>query len=667
MSRTVDQIAKLRREIRQHDHLYYVEGKPAISDAAYDRLFEELKSLEFAHPELITPDSPTQRVGGSPLSSLPPFEHRIPLLSLDSLFTQSDVEAFDARIRKSAGIETVDYIVEPKFDGLSVEVVYQNGVFAKAATRGDGVKGEDVTHNVKTIRSLPLTLEGPNIPSELHLRGEVILPLQGFAKLNGRLVEEGEEPFANPRNAASGSLRQLDPTIAAARPLDIYLYDLLYAANWAPRTHEEVLESLARWGVRINSHYKRVTGVAGILGFHQEIGVLRDKLDYEIDGIVAKVNDLPLQRLLGLRSRSPRFAFAFKFKPREEVTTVEDIVVQVGRQGTLTPVAILKPVDVGGVTVSRATLHNLDIVQKLDVRVGDEVRVARAGDVIPEIIEVHHQARVKSLPLFEMPSRCPVCGAETSREGAYIYCTGGYTCRAQTKWGIIHYASRRAMDIEGLGEETVTSLLEKHLIENVADIYALTRERLLTLEGFKDKKADNLLAGIEASRHQSLPRFLFALGIRHVGEQVAKILIDHFGDLESLMRATPEEIQTVHGIGEEIAASVCDFFASERNRDLIATLFKRGVEPKIAAKKVTGGALSGKTFVFTGELSTMTRTQAQEKVEALGGKATGSVSKSTSYVVAGEAAGSKYEKAVKLGVTILTEEEFNKLINGEKS
>lgn len=655
-------LQKLRAEIRRHDAAYYIHDKPTVSDAAYDRLFQELKALEAKHPDCITPDSPTQRVGGAPLDFLPKATHKVPMLSLDSLFGEDDIVAFDKRVKKETGLESVEYVAEPKFDGLSMELIYVDGAYQKAITRGDGVIGEEVTQNIRTIRSLPLTLEGKNIPKEIHFRGEVVLPLKGFEKFNKRLIEKGEEPFANPRNAASGAVRQLDSRVAAERPLDIYLYGVGYASEFKAETHWQVLEEIQNWGFR-SAPFKRICrSVEEILAYHRDLNAERDRLDYEIDGVVVKVNDLSLQEMLGSKSRSPRWALAFKFKPRQEVTRVDDIVVQVGRQGTLTPVAILKPVDVSGVTVSRASLHNLDIVQKLDVRVGDEVQVARAGDVIPEVVAVHPEKRPKQSAEFEMPSSCPVCAAPVIREGAYFYCTGGYACPAQLKWSILHFASRRAMEIEGLGEETVDLLLTEGLIRNAADLYVLEKEQLLTLEGFKEKKAQNLLDGIEASKTQPLSRFLFGLGIRHVGEEIARILIAHFKNLDRLAEATEDEIQEVQGIGPQIAKSVLAYFGDSKNKKLIRLFEERGLKPKKEAPVNAEGPLTGKIFVITGELEGMPRSEAQKKIIALGGKVTGSVSKKTSFVVVGENPGSKFDDAQKLGIEILNKEQFLKMV-----
>lgn len=654
-------IDELKKLIWHHDRQYYLLDKPEIADASYDALYQELVQLEHDFPDLITPDSPTQRVGGKALDNLPQFVHRVPLGSLESLFTREDVEAFDLRIRKGVGDEKVEYVVEPKLDGLSMEVVYRDGSFYKAATRGDGVTGEDVTHNVRTIKSLPLSLKGNSIPRELHLRGEVIIPTRGFEKLNQSLLEQGEEPFANPRNAASGSMRQLDPTVAASRPLAIYVYDLLYADGWNPLTQQEILEAFGEWGLPVNPHHELVDGVEGIQKFHSLLESKRDTLETEIDGVVAKLNSLNLRKQLGERARSPRWAFAYKFTPRREVTFVDDIVVQVGRQGTLTPVAILKPVDVGGVTVSRATLHNLDIVRKLNVHAGAKVKVARAGDVIPEVIEVLEPAPSATRTEFEMPTHCPACQAPVLQEGSYFLCSGGSTCPAQLKWGLVHYASRRAMDIEGLGEETVQLLYGEHLVKNIADLYRLTREDLLKLEGFKDKKAGNLLAALEKSKNQDLARFVFGLGIRHVGEEVAKLLVMHLGGVNQIAEASEEGLSRIHGVGPQIAKSVQVFFSNPRNQKLLEELDALGVRPLAPLPSTTNGIFQGKTFVLTGEMQQMTRDEAKALIESLGGHVSGSVSKKTSYVVAGENPGSKLQKARDLGVEILDETQFHAL------
>lgn len=651
------QIEKLRKNIRHHDYLYYVLDRPEISDATYDQLYQELIELEEAHPELMTLDSPTGRVGGAPAKSLPKISHRVPLLSLESLFTEEEVKLFDGRIRKATEDKDVCYITEPKFDGLSIELVYKDGRFQHAATRGDGSVGEEVTRNVKTIRSLPLQLMGSDYPDQMGLRGEIVLPLSGFSKLNKALIEEGQEPFANPRNAASGSIRQLDPRIAASRPLDVYVYEILWSSE-VFHSHWEILLKLEKWGFKVTPLKKKLTSLLGIFSYHEDLLSRRDFLDYEIDGIVVKLDDLQLRSSLGARARSPRWAFAYKFKPRDGVSIVQDIVVQVGRQGTLTPVAILKPVQVGGVTVSRATLHNLDIVEKLDVRVGDQVQVKRAGDVIPEISAVN--PRKSPAVKFQMPKACPVCESPVVREGSYFYCTGGLICRTQLEGSLIHFASRRAMDMEGLGEETVKILLRENKIKDASDLYLLKKEDLLDLEGFKEKKAENLIHGIQKSKQQALPRFLFALGIRHVGEEVARLLMNHAGSLDALGRLSREEIQQIPGIGPQIAESVVQFFDNPLNQEMILRFFKRGLLPQSENRR-RGGPLTGKSFVFTGEME-ISRDKAKEEVAKQGGKILSRVSKKTDYVVVGINPGSKKDEATKMGIPILSEEEFKALI-----
>lgn len=658
------ELEALREQIRRHDESYYVHSRPTISDQEYDRLFERVKVLEEEHQGLITEDSPTQRVGGHARDTLAKFHHERPLLSLESLFTAEDVAAFIKRIQKTLDCD-VTYVAEPKYDGLSLEVIYEQGRFVAAGTRGDGVIGEDVTHNVRTIRSLPLQLKGESYPDRLKLRGEVILPLRGFEQLNRSLIESGEEPFANPRNAASGSLRQLDPRIAASRPLDIYFYDLLVAEGWEPASHCDALGQFVKWGLKTSPLSLECRDLNGILVFHRQLAALRAELPYEIDGVVVKVNQRRCYDELGTRARSPRWAFAYKFEPRKEVTILDDIVVQVGRQGTLTPVAILRPVDVGGVTVSRATLHNLDIIRKLDCRKGDEVKVARAGDVIPEVVSVHREKRLTELPEFEMPQRCPVCAAPISQEGSFYYCTGGYRCRAQKKWAIIHYGSKRAMDIDGLGKETVEALIHQGLCEDVSDLYALTMDPLLQLEGFKEKKAQNLLNGIVASKTRSLARFIFALGIRHVGEQVARLLADRYGLLALISCADAGSLAGIAGIGPEIATSVIRYFGDNKNQLLMARLLKRGVAPRTEPRAISNGCLSGNTYVLTGELVGFSRDQAKRDLEGLGAKVTNSVSSKTTAVIVGENPGSKRERAVELGIPILTEQEFKELLAGQ--
>lgn len=660
-----ERIANLRKTIRHHDYLYYVKNRPEISDGEYDRLFRDLVELEQTHPEFVTNDSPTQRVGIAPLSELKKVTHERPMLSLDSLVDQRDVAAFDQRMRRELGVTQIDYTAEPKFDGLSIELVYDRGLFVGGSTRGDGMTGEDVTMNLRTIRSLPLHLQtGAGPPSHLVVRGEVYMRLEDFQALNRRIAERGDEPFANPRNAAAGSLRQLDPRITAARPLVVTCYEISVMDSPMPLTHWDELDALALWGLPIPSHRRLCGTIEEVLAFHRETEQQRDRLTYEIDGIVVKVNRRDCQERLGAKSRSPRWAMAFKFTPRKEITVVQDIAVSVGRTGTLTPLALLKPVEVGGVTISRATLHNADEVARKDIRVGDTVKVERAGDVIPAIAErVPVPGETRSAP-FAMPDHCPVCGSAVAREGAYVYCSGKAACLAQLKGAIEHFASKHALNIDGLGKKTVAQLVDRGLVKNLADLYRLTRAQLLTLEGFADRSADMLLQSMERSKHVSLARFLLGLGIRQVGQHIAKVLAKEFGSLESLMAADLDQFQRIKEIGPEISASLVSFFQEESNRQVIMQLLELGVvvERRPVAREPTPLPLSGSVFVFTGALAGMSREEATSLVEQLGGTAASSVSKKTTYVVAGQDAGSKLDQAKKLGVRVLQEQEFLDLV-----
>ena len=662
--RAAKRIEALRREIRRHDYLYYVKSAPEISDARYDELMRELLALERQHPELITSDSPSQRVPGSVQEGFGEVEHRAPMLSLESAMEESEVREFDKRVRKGLGTTEVEYLAEPKFDGLSVELVYVDGRFERGSTRGDGTVGEDISQNLKTIRSLPLRLrtdERP-APGTVAIRAEAILRLREFEALNRRMAEAGKELFANPRNAAAGSLRQLDPRVTAERPLDIFAYEIMYADRVRPDSQKEVLETLAAWGFRVDPAVRLCRGIEEAISYHDEREAKRDSLDYEIDGIVIKVNRRRQQLELGERSRSPRWAVAFKFSPRQEVTEVMDIVVQVGRTGKLTPVALLRPVDVGGVTVSRATLHNQDEVDRKDVRVGDTVRVRRAGDVIPEVVEVLREKRKPGSKRFVMPDSCPACGSPVVRQGAYHMCSGDLVCPAQQMGGIEHFASRGAMEIEHLGEKTVWQLVDRGIVKDVADLYHLKKRDLLGLQGFADKSVDNLLRAIEASKRTTLDRFLYALGIPNVGQHVAKVLAQHFGSLEAVMKAEEDELTAVHEVGQEVARAVTTFFRDEGNRRVIGKLIRAGVEPRWAG----GGkpaSLAGMKIVFTGALAHMSRDEAKRMVEERGGRVTSSVSKQTSFVVVGDAPGSKLEEARQHGVEVLSEKEFLRLVD----
>jgi DNA ligase (NAD+) len=667
MSRTEAQrrILELRKEITRHDVLYYQKDRPEISDAEYDRLFRELIELEATHPDLVTPDSPTQRVGAPPVDELAKIAHVKPMLSLDSIMDRQEVMAFDARMRRELETEQVTYTVEPKFDGLSVELVYEEGRFARGATRGDGTLGEDVTINLRTIRALPLHLRPDAAPpKQLVVRGEVYMGLEEFQSLNRRMTERGEDAFANPRNAAAGSLRQLDSRITASRPLTVTCYDIMALTGAWPATHWEELEALSAWGLPVPEQRQRCRSIDQVLSFHQEIDGMRETLSFEIDGIVAKVDRLDWQDRIGSKSRSPRWAIAYKFAPRKEITVIQDIAVSVGRTGTLTPLALLKPVLVGGVTISRATLHNADEVARKDVRVGDTVKVERAGDVIPAVAERVPVPGEERQPPFRMPDSCPVCGSAVAREGAYYYCTGHTVCVAQLKGAIEHFASKSAMNIDGLGKKTVAQMVDRGLVRDLSDLYSLTKQQLLTLEGFAERSASLLLDSIERSKRATLDRLLMGLGIRQVGQHIARVLARHFGSLSRLMAARQEEFVQVREIGPEISESLASFFSEERNRRVIARLIDRGVtiaEPERSGRQTLGG----KTFVFTGGLAGYSRDEAKQAVESRGGQVSSSVSRNTSYVVVGEEPGSKHEQAQKLGVRILTEAEFIDLLRHE--
>lgn len=658
--------AELRAQIAQHDYRYYVLDDPLVPDAEYDRLMQELRALEAAHPELITPDSPTQRVSGTPSSSLGEVVHRVPMLSLDNAFSEEDVQAFDRRIHERLAVTgDLDYVAEPKLDGLAVTVIYREGLLAQAATRGDGVTGEDVTANVRTIRAVPQRLRSP-APPLLEARGEIFMPLAGFERMNALARERGEKVFVNPRNAAAGSLRQLDARITASRPLTAFFYGLgaLDGAS-PPARQSELLEWLRTLGLPTSPDARKVHGVAGCLAYYRGLGERRSSLPYQIDGVVYKLDDRADQERLGFVSRAPRWAIAHKFAPDEALTVVRDIVFQVGRTGAVTPVARLAPVFVSGVTVSNVTLHNIDEVRRKDVRIGDTVVVRRAGDVIPEVVSVVPDRRPQDSAPVELPERCPVCGSRVLRvEGeAVARCTGGFTCRAQRQEALRHFASRRALDIEGLGDKLIEQLVEREQVKSPADIYSLALPQIAQLERMGEKSAANLLAAIEKSKRTTLPRLLYGLGIRDVGEATALSLARHFGSLERLMSADERAIQQVPDVGPVVAAHVAAFFASDEHRRVIKALRDKGVTwPDPEPRTASTGSLTGRTFVVTGTLSSMTREQAQEALTARGAKVTASVSKKTSYVVAGSEAGSKLAKAQELGVPVLNEQQFVELL-----
>ena len=669
--RAAERIRALSSDIRRHDALYYVKNRPEISDEAYDRLFRELTELEAAFPDLVTPDSPTQRVGGAPLTDLKKVRHERPMLSLDSITDPEEIRAFDKRVRREVGreidrnlyAEAIDYTVEPKFDRLSVELVYENGQFSRGSTRGDGTTGEEVTVNLRTLRSLPLQLQAAHPPARLIVRGEVYMRLDDFQALNRRITERGEEAFANPRNAASGSLRQLDPRITAQRPLAVICYEIMAQSGDPPPTHWEELESLAAFGLPVPQDRRRCASIDDVLAFHHQLGSIREQLPFEIDGVVVKLDRRDWQALLGEKSRSPRWAIAFKFAARKEITRVQDIAVSVGRTGTLTPIALLKPVDVGGVTISRATLHNADEVARKDVRVGDTVRVERAGDVIPAISERIPVPGEPRTDPFSMPSHCPVCGSAVAREGAYYYCSGKAACPAQLKGALEHFGSKHALNIVGLGKKTAAQLVETGLVKDLADLFTLSKDDVLSLEGFADRSASLFIQALERSKAVSLERFLYGLGIRQVGEHVARVLAKRFGTLDAVMAADRTTFETVHEIGPEIALSLESFFQESHNRTVIDRLRAGGLT--LTTEQDRAGRprpLEGKTLVFTGTLHHLTRDDAKRRVEDLGGRVTSSVSKHTDYVVAGTDPGSKLTDAERLGVRTLTESEFQALL-----
>ena len=657
------QIQQLREDLIYHNYRYYVLDQPVISDAEYDRMFRRLEELEAQFPDLITPDSPTQRVGAPPREELGTVTHRVPMLSLQSIYSEEEMRHFVETVIAEAG-EDVTFVAEPKYDGLAVSLTYEYGSLTVAATRGDGSTGEDVTDNVRTIRAVPLRLmsgEGLPLPEVVEVRGEIYIPLAAFRELNRRRVDAGEPPFANPRNAAAGSVRQLDSSITASRPLNIYVYGVGAVSGYDFSSEWETLEVLKRWGFRVDERNTLCRGLAECLDFYHNLAEQREQLPYEIDGVVFKVNERVIQRQMGLRTRSPRWAVAYKFAAHRETTRINDIIVSVGRMGALTPVALLEPVEIGGVTVQRASLHNQDEIDRKDIRIGDTVIVERAGDVIPYVVKVISEKRTGKERKFRIPDACPVCGTEVLRvEGEPVAHCPNIDCPAQIQGRIVHFASRRAMDIEGLGEKLVAQLVESGLVEHLPDIYDLTVPQLASLERMAEKSAQNLVDALDASKHTTLARFLYSLSIAHVGEYVARLLADHFGTLEAVVGAGYEELVAVAGIGPEIAASVLNFFGQERNRQIIGDLLDRGIQ--IEQEATTADTLAGQTFVFTGALEGFTREEAAAEVERRGGRVTSSVSSRTDYVVVGKEPGSKYQQAQKLGITTIDEEEFRRLL-----
>ncbi len=665
-SDALEHVEHLRERIRHHNYRYHVLDDPEVSDEAYDALVNELRALEEAHPELVTPDSPTQRVGGAPMSGFDTARHARPMLSLDSSAKIEDLRAFDQRLRKAvAGLEResgdVRYSLEPKIDGLSIELVYEAGVLVRAVTRGDGVTGEVITPNVRTIRAVPLRLRAADrpVPDILAVRGEIFLPLEVFDDVNEELINQGKSPFANPRNAAAGSVRQLDPSLTASRPLKIYCYDILAGAEGIP-TQDGLLAALADWGLPVSPRNDRADDVDGILSYFAAMTEDRDRLSYEVDGVVIKLQDLALRDRLGDTAHHPRWAYALKFEPRKEVSQLLRIIASVGRTGVVTPVALLRPVNIGGVTVSRANLHNIEDIERKDIREGDTVRVERAGDVIPQVVERIDTGEERGEP-FRMPERCPSCDTPLVKRGPYTVCPNGFECPAQLVGRLTHYGSRGGLDIEGLGERTAVQLVERGLVRHLPELYDLTPEQLADLEGFAEKSAAKLHDAIQASREPELPRFLYALGIPEVGGAVARQLARHFGTFERLRDATPEALTEVDGIGEVMAHAIHDFFREKHTQQVLDELVGERVRPQAERTETApagAATLDGLTFVFTGSLTRFTREQAEELVQRLGARASGSVSKKTSVLVAGESAGSKLAKAQDLGVTVLDEEGF---------
>ncbi len=656
----LERIRKLREEINYHNYRYYVLDSPVISDEDYDALVNELKSLEERYPETITPDSPTQRVGAPPSEKFRTVPHHVPMLSLDDAFSPEEVRDFDTRIKKFLGTsQDIEYTLEPKMDGLAVELVYENGILTLGSTRGDGFNGEDVTNNLRTIPSIPLKLLSRHepVPELLEARGEVYMEKSAFERLNQERKKQGLPTFANPRNAAAGSLRQLDPKVTASRPLQIFLYGVGRIKGRIFQTQWELLQTFKKWGLRVNPLIKKVTGIEKAIGYHHHLAELRPQLDYEIDGMVIKVNDLSLQEKLGAKAKSPRWALAYKFEAAQSITRIRDIILSVGRTGAVTPVAVMEPVKVGGVTVSRATLHNEDEIRRKDIRIGDWVIVRRAGDVIPEVVRPLKERRTGREKPFVMPEYCPVCGSKLVRKpGEAVWRCPNPDCFPRLAKRIAHFVSKGAMDIEGLGPKVVEQLITAGIIRDIPDLYSIKREDLLSLEGFAEKSAENLLAALEKSKRTTLPRFLFAIGIRHVGEVTAQVIAKHFKSLGRIMNASRKEFEAIEGIGPEVAGSIAQWFSDEKNRKLIKRLMDAGIV--IQGQEEEALPLQGKSFVFTGSLKSLKREEAKKLVTSLGGQVQSTVGKKTDFVVVGENPGSKLEKARKLGVKIITEDDF---------
>ncbi len=656
-SQTERRIRELRTAIRHHNYLYHVKDRPEVSDSVYDRLFSELKELETQNPELVTADSPTQSVPGALLDQFSKIEHLAPMLSLDSDQSDEALRRFDTRVRQV--LENVAYVVEPKLDGASVELVYEDGVLVRASTRGDGSVGEGITDNVRTIDAVPLRLmgRGASLPSPLSVRGEIIMRVDAFEQLNEQLMAQGKPPFANPRNAAAGALRQLDPLVTASRPLDIYVYDILSAPDLKIAKQWDALAAMAKWGLRVNDLPRRMESVDEVIEYHRDLQERRDDLEYEIDGVVVKLDDLASRDELGATSHHPKWAFAFKFPPRKEITRLLKIVPSVGRTGVVTPGGIMRPVELGGVTVSRANLHNREEVARKDIREGDLVRVQRAGDVIPQIVErVPEPGRRRAKP-YQMPTRCPSCGTDLFQRGPFTVCPNQFGCPAQLAGRLEHFASKEALDIDGLGEETAKLFVAAGVVRSLPDLFDIESADLMRLEGFAAKSAESLVRAIERAAKVELHRFLYGLGIPEVGVTVAKDVSKHFGSVSRLRVATMEDLQVVAGVGPRMAEQVVAFFGDERNAQILDGLLD-GKLNVMESSGSAGGVLAGTRWVFTGELKALSRREAKNLVESLGGRVTSSVSKATAYVVVGSEPGSKYDKAVDLGIATLTENEF---------
>ena len=655
-------VETLRKQLDHHNYRYYVLDDPEVADREYDTLLRELQKLEQDHPELVTHDSPTQRVGARPLEAFGSVDHRLPMLSLENAMSDEELIAFDERVKKGLDVDkSIEYVAELKMDGLAVELVYENGTFVRGSTRGDGFTGEGITQNLRTVRAIPLKLRDQKWPSSFEVRGEVFMDKQGFVLLNEQRLKEGESPFANPRNAAAGSLRQLDSSVTAGRPLKFFAYELAGATQ---PSQWETLESLKSWGLPVNGHTKLCGSMDAAVNFFHWWENERESLPYEIDGVVVKVNDLAQREALGVRSRSPRWAIAGKFKAQQVTTVVEDIIASVGRTGAVTPVAKLEAVSVGGVTVTNATLHNQDEINRKDVRIGDTVLVQRAGDVIPEVVKVISEKRPKETKPYSLPDSCPQCNGEVIRpEGEVVARCQNAACPAQVKGRIDHFVSKRAMNMDGLGTKLIDQMVEEGLLRDFSDIFTLKKEDVAGLERMAEKSAENLMDAIKASKIVSLWRFVYGLGIRNIGEHLAQVLANRFGDLDAIMSAAPEELEEIDEVGPIVAASIHSFFSGESNRAIVERCLASGVTLENPPTLSESTPLEGKTFVFTGSLEKFTRSEAKEMVEHLGGRAGGSVSQKTDYLVAGPGTGSKKTKAEELGVPILTETEFFNLIN----